>query len=134
MSIWVGSVATLSDLRSVKDISFGDLVETREKARLLAGSMGEEDRVRIVADYEAMEDKPVFTPWQVAASEALRDGDAASAIAAHHSRGRFHMGYDEENTLTGLVDDWDRYRRANPGKSAVVLGAHPGPRCGRCPI
>ena len=95
--------------------------ETPEKARLLAGSMGEEDRARVVADYEAMEDKPVFTPWQVAASEALRDGDAASAIEAHHLRGRFHIGYDEENTLTGLVDDWDRYRRANPGKSAVVL-------------
>ena len=107
--------------RSVKDISFGDLEETREKARLLAGSMEERDRARIVAEYEAVEDKPVFTPWQVAASEALRDGDAASAIAAHHLRGRFHMGYDEENTLTRLVDDWDRYRRANPGKSAVVL-------------
>ena len=95
--------------------------ETSEKALLLAGSMAERDRARIVAEYEAMEDKPVFTPWQVAASEALRDGDAASAIAAHHARGRFHIGYDEENTLTRLVDDWDRYRRANPGKSAVVL-------------
>ena len=95
--------------------------ETPERARLLADSMGEEDRGRVVADYEAMEDKPVFTPWQVAASEALRDGDAASAIEAHHLRGRFHIGYDEQNTLTRLVDDWDRYRRANPGKSAVVL-------------
>ena len=95
--------------------------ETSEKALLLAGSMGEEDRGRVVAEYEAMEDKPVFTPWQVTASEALRDGDAASAIEAHHLRGRFHIGYDEENTLTRLVDDWDRYRRANPGKSAVVL-------------
>ena len=57
----------------------------------------------------------------MAASEALRDGDAASAIAAHHVRGRFHIGYDEEKTLTGLVDDWDRYQRASPGKSTVVL-------------
>ena len=95
--------------------------ETPETARIRTGVMGERDRARIVAEYEAMEDKPVFTPWQVAASEALRDGDAASAIEAHHLRGRFHIGYDEENTLTGLVDDWDRYRRANPGKSAVVL-------------
>ena len=53
-----------------------------------------------------MAEKPVFTPWQVAASEALRDGDAASAIAAHHARGRFHIGYNEEKTLTSLVDDW----------------------------
>ncbi len=95
--------------------------ETPEAARLRTGVMEERDRARVVAEYEATEDKPVFTPWQVAASEALRDGDAASAIAAHHARGRFHIGYDEENTLTRLVDDWDRYRRANPGKSAVVL-------------
>ena len=83
--------------------------------------MGEQGRDRILSDYEAKEEKPEFTPWQVAASEALRDGDAASAIAAHHARGRFHIGYDEEKTLTGLVDDWDRYQRANPGKSSVVL-------------
>ncbi len=95
--------------------------ETPEAARFRAELMGEQDRSRIVAEYEAMEDKPAFTPWQVAASEALRDGDAASAIAAHRARGRFHIGYDEEKTLTGLVDDWDRYRRANPDKSSVVL-------------
>ena len=95
--------------------------ENPEAARLRTGMMGEQERTRIVAEYEAMEDKPVFTPWQVAASEALRDGDAASAIAAHHARRRFHIGYDEEKTLTGLVDDWDRYQREHPDKSSVVL-------------
>ena len=95
--------------------------ETPETARLLANSMEEERRTRILTYYENMKGKLVFTPWQVAASEALRDGDAASAIAAHHLRGRFHIGYDEEKTLTGLVDDWDRYQRANPNKSSVVL-------------
>ena len=95
--------------------------ETPETARLLANSMPEERRTRILTYYENMKGKLVFTPWQVAASEALRDGDAASAIAAHHLRGRFHIGYDEEKTLTGLVDDWDRYQRANPDKSCVVL-------------
>ena len=95
--------------------------ETPETARLLANSMAEERRTRILTYYENMKGKLVFTPWQVAASEALRDGDAASAIAAHYLRGRFHIGYDEEKTLTGLVDDWDRYQRANPGKSSVVL-------------
>ena len=95
--------------------------ENPEAARFRTGMMGEQERARILTGYEAMGDKPVFTPWQVAASEALRDGDAASAIAAHHVRGRFHIGYDEEKTLTGLVDDWDRYQRANPGKSTVVL-------------
>ena len=95
--------------------------ETPERARLLASSMAEERRTRILTYYENMKGKLVFTPWQVAASEALRDGDAALAIAAHHLRGRFHIGYDEEKTLTGLVDGWDRYQRANPGKSSVVL-------------
>ena len=95
--------------------------ETPETARLLVNSMAEERRTRILTYYETMKGKLVFTPWQVAASEALRDGDAASAIAAHHLRGRFHIGYDEEKTLTGLVDDWDRYQRENPGKSSVVL-------------
>ena len=95
--------------------------ETPEAARLRSGLMGSAERTRILSDYESMEEKPQFTPWQVSASEALRDGDAASAIAAHHARGRFHIGYDEEKTLTGLVDDWDRYQRANLGKSSVVL-------------
>ena len=95
--------------------------ETPETARLLASSMAEERRTRILTYYENMKGKLVFTPWQVAASEALRDGDAASAIAAHHLRGRFHIGYDEEKTLIGLVDEWDRYQRQHPDKSSVVL-------------
>ena len=105
----------------VEDILVHVHGDTPEAARFRAGLMGEQERTRILGDYEAMEDKTKFTPWQVAASEALRDGDAASAIAAHHLRGRFHIGYDEEKTLTGLVDDWDRYRRANLDKSSVVL-------------
>ena len=95
--------------------------ETPEAARFRAELMGEQERAKILGDYEAMAEKPQFTPWQVAASEALRDGNAVSAITAHHARGRFHIGYDEEKTLTGLVDDWDRYQRVNSGKSSVVL-------------
>ena len=95
--------------------------ETPETARFRAELMGEQERDRILGDYETMNEKPRFTPWQVAASEALRDGDAASAITAHQTRGRFHIRYDEEKTLTGLVDDWDRYQRENPDKSSVVL-------------
>ena len=95
--------------------------ETPEAARFRAGLIGEQEHARILANYELVDEKPQFMPWQVSASEALRDGDAASAIAAHHARGRFHIGYDEEKTLIGLVDDWDRYQRANPGKASVVL-------------
>ena len=105
----------------VEDILVHVLGETPEAARRRAGSMGEAEGGRIIAGYEAMKERPVFTPWQVAASEALRDGGAASAIAAWHARGRFHMGYDEEKTLSTLVDDWDRYGKRNPDKSSVVL-------------
>ena len=95
--------------------------ETPQAARVRAGLMSGPERHRILGDYEAMAEKPRFTPWQVAASTALRDGDAAAAIAAHHLRGRFHIGYDEDNTLTRLVDDWDHYRRAHPDRTSVVL-------------
>ena len=95
--------------------------DTPSAARFRGGLMGDDKRARIVADYEAMEDKPAFTPWQVNVSETLRDGDAAAAIEAWHERGRFHLDHNEERTLTALVDEWDRYTRQHPEKSAVVL-------------
>ncbi len=95
--------------------------ETPEHARFRAGLTSREERDAILADYEAMEKKPLFTPWQVAASEALRDGDAEQAIEAWHLRGRLHLCYDEEKTLKRLVDDWARHMGAEPEKSAVVL-------------
>ena len=95
--------------------------ETPAAARFRGGLMHDDERARIVADYEAMEDRPALTPWQVAVSEALRDGDAAAAIEAWHERGRLHLGHNEERTLTALVDEWDRYTRQHPEKSAAVL-------------
>ena len=95
--------------------------ETPQAARFRAGLMGDEERARILADHETMADKPTFTPWQVAVSEALRDGDAEHAIQSWHARGRFHLGYNEERTLNSLVDDWDRYTRQHPEKTSVVL-------------
>ena len=52
----------------------------------------------ILAEYETMEKKPLFTPWQVAVSEALRDGEAEKAIEAWHLRNRLHLCHDEEKT------------------------------------
>ena len=95
--------------------------ETPEAARFQAGMTGPNERDAILAGYEAMEDKPSFTPWQVSASEALRDGDAAAAIEALRVRGRLHLCHDEEKTLTRLVDDWERHVRAEPDKSTIVL-------------
>ena len=95
--------------------------ETPEQARFRAGLTSPEERDSILADYEAMEKKPLFTPWQVEVSEALRDGEAEKAIEAWQLRGRLHLYYDEEKTLTGLVNDWARLANAEPHKSAVVL-------------
>ena len=68
-----------------------------------------------------MDRKPVFTPWQVAVSEALRDGEADKAIEAWHLRNRLHLCHDEEKTIVKLVDDWERHVRADPDSSTVVL-------------
>ena len=95
--------------------------ETPEQARFRAGLTNPQERDAIMAEYEAMERKPVFTPWQVAVSEALRDGEAEKAIEAWRLRGRLHLCHDEEKTLTRLVDDWERHVRTRPGTSAVVL-------------
>ncbi len=95
--------------------------ETPEQARFRAGLTNPQERDAILADYEAMEKKPLFTPWQVAVSEALRDGEAEQAIEAWHLRNRFHLCHDEEKTLTKLVEDWERHVRAEPDASTVVL-------------
>ena len=95
--------------------------ETPEQARFRAGLTSPQERDAIMTEYEAMERKPVFTPWQVAVSEALRDGEAAQAIEAWRLRGRLHLCYDEEKTLRRLVDDWARHVRTQPGASTVVL-------------
>ena len=95
--------------------------KTPEQARFRAGLTSPKERDAIMAEYEAMDRKPVFTPWQVAVSEALRDGEAAQAIEAWRLRGHLHLCYDEEKTLKRLVDDWARLVKAEPEKSAVVL-------------
>ena len=95
--------------------------ETPEQARFRAGLTNPQERDAILAEYEAMERKPLFTPWQVAVSEALRDGEAEKAIEAWHLRNRLHLCHDEEKTLTRLVDDWERHVRTQPGTSTVVL-------------
>ena len=95
--------------------------ESPEAARFQAGLTGPKERDAILAAYEAMEDKPSFTPWQVSASEALRDGGAAAAIEAWRVRGRLHLCHHEEKTLLRLVEDWERHVRAEPDRSSIVL-------------
>ena len=87
--------------------------ETPEQARFRAGLTNPQERDTILAEYEAMEKKPLITPWQVAASEALRDGEADKAIETWRLRGRLHLCHDEEKTLTRLVEDWERHVTAS---------------------
>ena len=95
--------------------------EMPEQARFRAGLTSREERDSILAAYEAVDKKSVFTPWQVAVSEALRDGEAEQAIEAWHLRNRLHLCYDEEKTIGKLVDDWARHVKAEPEASTVVL-------------
>ena len=95
--------------------------DTPEQARFRAGLTIPQERDAILAEYEAMEKKPPFTPWQVAVSEALRDGEAEKAIEAWHLRNRIHLCHDEEKTLTRLVEDWERHVKTDPDSSTVVL-------------
>ena len=105
----------------LEDVLFHVHGETPEQARFRAGLTSPQERNAVLAEYEAMDRKPVFTPWQVAVSEALRDGEAEQAIEAWHLRNRLHLCHDEEKTLTRLVDDWERHVRTQPDKSTVVL-------------
>ena len=95
--------------------------ETPEQARFRAGLTNPKERDAILADYEALENKPLFTPWQVAVSEALRDGEAEQAIEAWHLRNRLHLCHDEAKMIARLVDDWARHVRMLPDTSTVVL-------------
>ena len=60
-------------------------------------------------------------PWQIAASEDFKNGNAREAIEAYHRRDRIHFRATPESTVTKLVDDWHDFTRNNPDKSCVVL-------------
>ena len=106
-----------------EDALVGLYGKTREDARLQIAAMTEDERAKVLAAYEALPDVEWIKvkPWQIAASEAFRDGDAAAGIAAHAGRGRFHLGRNLHRTLTRLVDDWDEHRKRHPDGSSAVI-------------
>ena len=59
--------------------------ETPEQGRFRAGLTPPQERDAIMAGYEAIERKPVFAPWQVTVSEALRDGERREFLDLHHA-------------------------------------------------
>ena len=105
----------------LEDILVYALGETRDAAWHRAVTMERQERDRILSYHGPKLEQAFITPWQVLASEALRDGDASAAIEAWRKRGRFHICHDEENTLTRLVEDWAQGVSEEPSKSSVVL-------------
>ena len=110
-------------LADAEDALVGLYGKTREEARRRAEAMTEAEQAEVLAAYEALPDVEwvKVKPWQIAASEAFRDGDAAAGIAAHAERGRFHLGRGLHRTLTKLVDDWDEHRKRHPDASSAVI-------------
>ena len=94
---------------------------TEEDARGRLAGMTAAERRQIVEDFRAREDPPEIRPWQIEASEALRDKDPARAIAAYHARGRIHLADDLDDTLRTLVDDWEQHRKEAPDESRLVI-------------
>lgn len=94
-----------------------DIAEARDRL----ASMTTAEKRQIVEDYRALENPPEVKPWQIEASEALRDKDPARAIAAYHARGRIHLADDLDDTLRTLVDDWEQHREEAPDESSLVI-------------
>ena len=96
-----------------------------ETARLKAGLMSAGERRQVVARWNAMEERPDLTSWQIGVSGAIRDGRAEEAIEALSCRDRLHIEKDLEATLGRLVDDWEAWRRDNPeGVATVIARTH----------
>ena len=92
-------------------------------ARAEAETLSAADRESILAEFEASpqaSDLP-FKPWQIAASEAFRDGDTHHAIAAYRDRGRFHLCRNSDAAIEKIADDVARYTEENPGKTITVM-------------
>ena len=92
-----------------------------DEARQYLSSATREERDEIVRRFREMHDPPEITPWQIAASEALRDGEADNAIAAYNDRGRLHLGEHLDETLQRLVEDWQRHKAEAPTESSLVI-------------
>lgn len=59
--------------------------------------------------------------WQRDATRALATGRTGEAIRAYDGKGMVHAADTREQARGDLVDDWDRVRQAEPGKSRIIL-------------
>ena len=107
----------------VEDILVAIHGEDREAARVRANVAPAREKQKILDAFDALPDaeKARVRPWQVVASERFRDGEAARAIAAYDSRGRFHVDSSLDRTFDRLIGDWDRLRTERPDKTSAVI-------------
>ncbi|MCZ5880130.1 relaxase domain-containing protein [Vibrio parahaemolyticus] len=59
--------------------------------------------------------------WSRIAVMYLRNGQAQKSLLLSKKRGYVEIGNDSADTRALLVDSWNRYRKDNPEKSAIVL-------------
>jgi len=59
--------------------------------------------------------------WQKQATRALATGRTAEALHAYAAHGMIHAADTREAARAGLVDDWDRQRRADPDQTRIIL-------------
>jgi Ti-type conjugative transfer relaxase TraA len=59
--------------------------------------------------------------WQKEATRALATGRTGEALDAYAAHGMVHAADTREAARAGLVDGWDRQRRADPDQSRIIL-------------
>ena len=59
--------------------------------------------------------------WQKEATRAFATGRTGEALDAYAAHGMVHAADTREQARAGLVDGWDRQRRADPDQSRIIL-------------
>lgn len=59
--------------------------------------------------------------WARATVASLRDGNSKIALKSMKAHDCLHWGEDNEDTKNKLIDDWQKYHKANPEKHSLVM-------------
>lgn len=98
-------------------VAWRDGIDDPEQARAQVAALTEAERTQLLAQRDAYPGQG----WQAEASEAVRKGNAGAAIDAYAARGRITLGYDFDNTVMRLGQDWNRHRLAHPDATRLVI-------------
>ena len=90
---------------------------TPDEARANAELLSKSEREALFA----RRDEHPGQGWQAEASESIRKGEAARAIEAYATRGRFFFGSNFEATLQRLANDWRNHTTDHPDASRLVI-------------